>query len=53
MKPGNRKTLEFKEKQCGHCDLADKRALRKGWPCCTYKGETKIRNGHCSERKEE
>lgn len=44
------KTKEFKEKQCGHCKLADQRAYRKGWPCCPLPNP-KIRNGHCVERK--
>ncbi len=49
-------TLEFKEKVCGHCSLADTRELRKGRPnYCGYKNETgrdpDIKNGHCAEMK--
>lgn len=43
------KTLDFKKKQCGHCRLADKRALRKSWTCCPFPNPT-IRNGHCINR---
>lgn len=49
MSVGGKKTLEFKKRQCGHCGLADKRALRKGWNCCPLPNP-QIRNGHCADR---
>lgn len=44
------KTLDFKKRQCGHCKLADKRALRKGWNCCPFPNPA-IKNGHCVPRE--
>ncbi len=49
VKAGNRMTLTFKDTVCRFCELADKRALRMGRPCCTFKGKPRVRNGHCAE----
>lgn len=46
----NRKTREFKDRQCRYCPLADMRAFRKGWPCCPVK-HPKIENGHCRDKE--
>ena len=51
VKAGNRMTRTFKNTVCRFCKLADKRALRQGRPCCTFKGKPGIRNGHCAEMK--
>jgi len=50
-----RHTRDFRERQCDHCQLADKRELRKGRSnYCGYKKEhgkdPDIRNGHCMPR---
>lgn len=55
MAKTKKRTREFKERQCGQCQSADKRELRKGRPdYCGYKNQTgkdpDIRNGHCVER---
>ena len=50
MPRGNRKTKEFKDRQCRYCKLADKRAFRKGWPCCP-KPNPKIVDGRCRDRE--
>lgn len=51
MAVSTRKTREFKDSQCRHCEHADKRALRKGWPCCSLPNP-QIRNGHCLQMEE-
>ena len=50
MAMGRKKTRDFKNTQCRHCKRVDKRALRKGWPCCPLLNP-QIRNGHCVDRK--
>ena len=30
----NRKTKEFKDRQCRHCELSSKMKLRQSHPCC-------------------
>ena len=46
---GNKKTKDFKDRQCRYCPLADKRAFRKGWPCCPLPNP-RIFNGHCRDK---
>jgi len=50
MATNQKKTRDFKDKQCGHCKLADKAKLRQGRPCCPFPNP-QIRNGHCAQRK--
>lgn len=48
-------TRATKKGQCEYCLLADKRALRKGWPWCKYietlGRQPDIREGHCTQRQ--
>jgi len=44
-------TRKFKEENCAHCRLADKRAMKTGKPHCKFTGEPSIKNGQCMEIK--
>jgi len=46
----NRKTKEFKDRQCRYCELSDKTKLRQRRPCCPVPNP-QIRSGHCENRK--
>jgi len=49
MAKGNRKTKDFKDKQCRTCQLASKAKFRRREPCCPFPNP-KIKSGHCQER---
>ena len=56
MAKSGKQTRGFRERNCAHCKLADKRALKKGRPCCKWAvdhdgQQPDIRNGHCAEMK--
>ena len=55
MSRTKKKTRAFKDSNCSYCKLADKRALKNGWPCCGYTNKTgkdpDISNGHCVQRQ--
>ncbi len=46
-----RMTRKFREDNCSHCKLADKKALKKGESHCGFKGSISMTNNHCSARE--
>jgi len=51
----NKRTRKFKESQCAHCKLSNKKAMKNGKPYCGYEiknnKEPDTRNGECTEIK--
>ena len=57
MALSKRHTRNFKRDECGHCKLANRKALKEGTPACKIWHKTghypEVRNGHCSGRKDD
>lgn len=43
-------TMKFKEQNCSHCKLCDKKAMVKGLPHCKS-SMVSIRNGVCEQKE--
>ncbi len=42
-------TLAFKKRICGHCNRANKGAMKQGKAHCSFDGKPRIRVGQCLE----